>query len=185
MTDEEFSLAMQKIAAGDRDALGQVYEAYLKLIYALCLSKLKHKESAEDVTSEFFIRLYNSAGSYDGRGNHKAWIGTIVRNMCIDYIRKNSREMTTLDAPDEDGNVREIADPGGTEEGSGFEEKVDNRLTLEKAMKTLSDKEQQVINMKVAGGMTFREIAEALEMPQGTVSWHYNEGFKKLRRLLS
>ena len=52
-------------------------------------------------------------------------------------------------------------------------------------MKTLSEKEQQVINMKVAGGMTFREIAEALEMPQGTVSWHYNEGIKKLRRLLS
>ena len=89
MTDEQFSLCMQRMASGDQDALREVYEAYLKLIYALCLSKLKHKASAEDVTSEFFIRLYNSAGSYDGRGNHKAWIGTIVRNMCIDYIRKN------------------------------------------------------------------------------------------------
>ena len=105
--------------------------------------------------------------------------------MCIDYIRKNSREMTILDAPDEDGNVREIEDPGGTETGSGFETAVDDRLTLEKAMKVLNEKEKQVINMKVAGGMTFKEISEALEMPQGTVSWHYNEAIKKLRRFLS
>ena len=104
MTDEEFSLCMQRMSKGDRDALREVYEAYLKLIYALCLSKLKHKESAEDVTSEFFIRLYNSAATYDGRGNHKAWISTIARNMCIDYIRKNSREITILDAPDEDAS---------------------------------------------------------------------------------
>jgi RNA polymerase sigma-70 factor (ECF subfamily) len=185
MTDEEFSLCMQRMSKGDRDALREVYEAYLKLIYALCLSKLKHKESAEDVTSEFFIRLYNSAATYDGRGNHKAWISTIARNMCIDYIRKNSREITILDAPDEDGNVREVEDPGGTETGSGFETAVDNKLTLEKAMKILNEKEKQVINMKVAGGMTFKEISEALEMPQGTVSWHYNEAIKKLRRFLS
>ncbi len=185
MTDEEFGLAMKRMAAGDRDALRVVYEAYLKLIYALCLSRLKHKESAEDVTSDFFIRLFGNASSYDGRGNHKAWICTIVRNMCIDYMRKNSREITVLDEPDEEGNVRDIPDTGGTDTGSGFEEKADNRLTLEKAMKTLTETEQKIINMKVAGGMTFREVAEALGMPQGTVSWHYNEGIRKLRRLLS
>ena len=108
MSEEQFNDLMKQLAAGNTEALKEIYHTYMKLIYSVCLNTLHQKEAAEDVSSEFFIRLYNSAGSYDGRGNHKAWIGTIVRNMCIDYIRKNSREMTTLDAPDEDGNVRFI-----------------------------------------------------------------------------
>ena len=141
---------------------------------------LKHKEAAEDVTSDFFIRLYKNAATFDGRGAHKTWLVTIAKNMCIDYIRKNSREMAILDAEDDEGMQHDVPD-----EKSSFESGVENKLVLREAVKQLTEQQQQVISMKTAGGMTFKEISEALGMPQGTVSWHYNEAIKKLRRILS
>ena len=184
MSEEEFNLAMKQMAAGDMNALRHVYDAYLKLIYAICFKKLQHKEAAEDVTSDFFIRLYNSAASFNGQGHHKTWIATIAKNMCIDYMRKNKRVTESLDAamyPDEDtASPREMAD-AKTVGGASVEEQTVNKLTIEQAMEKLSDKEREVMDLKCGGGLTFREIAETTGMPQGTVSWHYNNAVRKLR----
>jgi len=68
--------------------------------------------------------------------------------------------------------------------GPDMAESTTNRLTLEAAMRLLSDKEKEVIDLKLTAGFTFKEIAEMLGMPQGTVSWHYNEAIKKLRRYM-
>ncbi len=193
MEENVFESCMQRMAAGDRDALREVYEAYLKLIFSVCMNQLKHREAAEDVASEFFIRLFNVAGSFRGDGHHKAWMVTIARNMCIDYIRKNGREMAVLDEPvDEDGETgREVsADAAGASPmfhrsgGPELAEQAANRLTLEAAMQLLTAVEKEIIDLKLTGGFTFREISEMLSMAQGTVSWHYNEAIKKLRRYM-
>lgn len=179
MSEEEFNKCMQAMANGDSDALRIVYDTYLKVIYAVVYNMVKQKEAAEDITSEFFIRLYHSASKFRGDGHHKAWIITIARNMCIDYIRKNSREMAVLD---DDGNEKKgtVAVPSRSSE----EESIVQRLTIRKAMELLSEKEKAIIDMKLAGEFTFREIAEIMQMPMGTVTWHYNSGIKKLRRYL-
>ncbi|MBO6161726.1 MAG: sigma-70 family RNA polymerase sigma factor [Eubacterium sp.] len=196
MDERAFEDCMRRMAAGDRDALRCVYETYLKLIFSVCMNQLKNKESAEDVTSEYFIRLFNSAGTFKPNGHHKAWMITIARNMCIDYMRKNGREIPVLDegpGDDEDGPGREISAESERAEnpmfhstgGPSLADSVVNRLTLEAAMKLLTAVEKEIIDMKLTGGLTFREIAEMLNMPQGTVSWHYNEAIKKLRRYCS
>ncbi len=194
MDENRFEDCMRRMAAGDQDALREIYEAYLKLIFSVCMNQLHHRESAEDVASEFFIRLFRVAGSFQPNGHHKAWMVTIARNMCIDHMRKYGREIAVLDAETPEGDegmTREISEDASStgalpvfhSAGSTpMAEAVANRLTLEAAMKLLSPKEKEVIDLKTAGGFTFREIAEMLGMPQGTVSWHYNEGIKKLRR---
>ena len=57
MTDREFEQCMSAMAAGDRDSLRHIYDAYLKLIYAVVYDTIGQREEAEDVTSEFFIKL--------------------------------------------------------------------------------------------------------------------------------
>ncbi len=187
MSEEEFNKAMQLMAAGDMGALRPVYDAYLKVIYTICFGLLRQKEAAEDVTSDFFIRLYNVAGSFKGQGHHKTWMTTIAKNMCIDYIRKNKRVSESLDAamyPDEEtSSPRELADEKTIGRGS-VEEQTVNRLTMQQAMKVLTIKEKEVLDLKCAGGLTFREIADAMQMPQGTVSWHYNNAVAKLRKFM-
>ena len=193
MEENEFLECMRRMASGDRDALRIVYEAYLKLIFSVCMNQLKHREAAEDVASEFFIRLFRVAGSFNGDGHHKAWLVTIAKNMCVDYMRKNGREIAVLDEPtgEDDDMQREVStDEAGASpmfHGSGgpdLAERAANRLTLEAAMRLLNEKEKEIIDLKLTSGFTFKEIAEMLGMPQGTVSWHYNEAIKKLRRFM-
>ena len=83
MTDREFEQCMSAMAAGDRDSLRHIYDAYLKLIYAVVYDTIGQREEAEDVTSEFFIKLYSIAGSYKPGNGHKKWLVTIARNMAV------------------------------------------------------------------------------------------------------
>lgn len=169
MTDKEFERYMSAMAAGDRNSLRYVYDAYLKLIYAVVYDTIGQREEAEDVTSEFFIKLYSIAGSYKSGNGHRRWIVTIARNMAVDRIRKIDREALVDEIP-------EAAQTGS------MEEQVVNSVSLRRAMESLKPDEREVVDLKVAGGFTFREISEMVEKPMGTVTWLYNNAIKRLRR---
>ena len=202
MSEEQFNDLMKQLAAGNSEALKEIYQTYMKLIYSVCLNTLHQKEAAEDVSSEFFIRLMRSAATFDGRGHHKTWMVTIAKSMCIDYIRKSSHAVLSFDAPiggqtgsggGQAGGHSSDSTQGDTGVSMGermadkenVEEKALNRFTLEKALSLLTDKEKEIIDLKLTGGMKFKEIADYLQIPQGTVSWHYNEAIKKMRRYLT
>lgn len=170
MTDKEFDGLMSAMTGGSRDALRQIYEEYVKLVYSVIYDTIKSREEAEDITSEFFIKLFGIAGKYKQGNGHKKWIVTIARNMAIDRIRKLDREVV----------VEELPENSSTE--SGLEEQVTLRVTMKQAMEGLKPEERQVLDLKAVGGFTFKDIAELLDKPQGTVSWLYNNAIKKLRR---
>lgn len=169
MTDKEFEQCMSAMAAGDRNSLRYVYDAYLKLIYAVVYDTIGQREEAEDVTSEFFIKLYSIAGSYKPGNGHRRWIVTIARNMAVDRIRKIDREALVDEIPE-------------TTQTESMEEQVVNSVSLRRAMESLKPDEREVVDLKVAGGFTFREISEMVEKPMGTVTWLYNNAIKRLRR---
>lgn len=169
MTDKEFEQCMSAMAAGDRDGLRYIYDAYLKLIYAVVYDTIGQREEAEDVTSEFFIKLYSIAGSYKPGNGHRRWIVTIARNMAVDRIRKIDREALVDEIPE-------------TAQGSSMEEYVVDRVSLKEVMESLKPDEREIVDLKVAGGFTFREISELVGKPMGTVTWLYNNAIKRLRR---
>lgn len=185
MTQTEFHFAIKKLAKGDKQMLRAIYEAYGKLIYAVVYDLLKSREDAEDVTSEFFIKLIHVAGSYKKDHSHKAWLVQIAKNMAIDWMRKRGREVLLYEDA-ETGEVRQdVLETGKTEQTQdSVEEKTVLAADLKQAMEALSKKEQEVIDMKLLGDMKFREIAEATGQPMGTVTWLYNQGILKLRRCL-
>ena len=74
------------------------------------------------------------------------------------------------------------ADSGMNQAARPVEEEVIGNMALQEALATLKDGERQIVNMKVLGDMTFREIAETLQMPMGTVTWKYQNAIGKLRR---
>ena len=190
MNDRTFEKCIEQIKAGKQEGLKEIYEAYLPYIYSVILSVLGNKEDAEDVSCEFFIKLWNTAEKYRPGGGHKTYITTIARNMAIDFLRKRKRE-TPADlsggsemtenaayhdgAKDPDAGLAEPAD-------AGFEDRLVESMTLRDALATLDDKEREIINLKIMSGFTFKEIAGILGMPMGTVTWKYNEALKKLRR---
>ena len=180
------------MADGDKDALKAIYENYRAYIYHFLLGILKSKEDAEDVASEFFIRLYKNASKYKPGSGHKTYITTIARNMAIDFLRSKGRESLIEDifpqkSDDSDvyitedmitagttaGGMGVMADEGAAEDAASADVTANEaigKVTMEEALSKLKPPEPQIIHMKFALDMTFAEIAEALKIPMGTVT---------------
>ncbi len=180
MTDELFEQSIRRIQQGDQEGLKQIYEAYIAFIYSVIYAVLKNKEGAEDVTSEFFIKLWRVADQYQFGGKHKAYLATIAHNMAIDSIRKNHREQATEE-------IQDVVDTGTAVSTLGMqatpvEDSVVGDLTMKEAIRTLKEPEQEVLSMKIFGDLTFTEIAKILQQPMGTVTWRYRTAIEKLRK---
>lgn len=187
MTDEAFESAIEALALGDKNALRVIYEGYVRLIYAIVYDLVRHKEEAEDITSEFFIKLVRVADGYKKGSSHKAWLTTIARNLAIDAMRKKGREVLEYAAKDESlGETSGVIERYGAEEhAKDIENKAMLTEDMRQAMSTLKPKEKEIIDMKLLGQLTFKEIATVTGQPLGTVTWLYNQGIQKLRRCLS
>lgn len=187
MTDEAFQLAISALAQGDKGALRQIYEAYVKFIYAIVYDIVKQREEAEDITSEFFIKLVRVAGGFRMGSPHRAWLAQIARNLAIDTLRKHGREV--LEYPsgeDADGAANSMMESVGVDiHARSVEDSAVLSEDMRQAMATLKPKEKEVIDMKLLGQLTFKEIAEITNQPMGTVTWLYNQGITKLRRCLA
>ncbi len=178
LTEEAFGLCIRKILAGDKSGLKEIYDAYLGYIYRIVYGVVGHKEDAEDITGEFFIKLWQTADKINLGSGHKGYLATVARNMAIDHMRKHKREvLDSFSATEEDeGPVNEPVSEANTEA-----EVIEN-VALKEALSRLKPAEQQIVNMKILGEMTFAEIAQILNIPMGTVTWRYREAINKLRR---
>lgn len=182
MKEEQFAQCMKRIAGGDKDALREIYEEYLGYLYSVVYGVLGHKETAEDVTSDVFLRIWNTADKFKPGGGHKAYLATIARNMAIDELRKRRREvLMSGDTGDEDDSGPDEIGRAAAEE-TGPEEEVIEDMSLKAALDTLKPAEREVVSMKILSEMTFQEIANALQIPMGTVTWRYQAAIKKLKR---
>ena len=188
MTEGKFEACVAAMQNGDKEGLREVYEEYISYIYGIVRGLLASKEEAEDITSDFFIRLWEKSDTYKPGSGHKGWMATIARNMAIDYIRKRKREEPV------DFSENREEDTGGMSAGKkadmiqaaenqrSVEEEAIGEVTIQAALALLKESERRVIHMKIMGQMTFQEIADILEEPLGTVAWRYRQAIKTLRR---
>ena len=173
MEEKQFSACMERMKCGDKNALHEIYEAYIGYIYSIVLRTVSNREDAEDVTSEFFMKLWRLADTYREGNGHRAWMATIARNMAVDLLRKTKREVLTEEFTD---TMAENASD------ASVEQEVISDMSLQQALDTLKTNEREVVHLKIMGDMTFQEIADILKVPLGTVTWRYQNAIKKLRR---
>lgn len=191
MDEREFERCIEAIQKGDRQGLRQIYEAYARYIYTIVYGILASRENAEDVTSEFFIKLWEKADYYKPGGGHKGYLATMARNMAIDYLRKYKKEELTAvvhdmkheeDDREENGITTAVSHKISEEQEHSVEKEVIEKISLQEILQILRPGERRIVDMKVLGGLTFKEIARILSLPMGTVTWQYQNAIKKLRR---
>lgn len=173
MEEKQFSACMERMKSGDKSALHEIYEAYIGYIYMIVLQTVSNREDAEDVTSEFFMKLWRLADTYREGNGHRAWMATIARNMAVDFLRKTKREVLTDEFTD---TMIENAS------NDSIEHEVISDMSLQQALDALKPKEREVVHLKIMGDLTFQEIADILKTPLGTVTWRYQNAIQKLRR---
>lgn len=169
MEEKQFSACMERMRSGDRSALHEVYESYIGYIYTIVLQTVSNREDAEDVTSEFFMKLWRLADTYREGNGHRAWMAAIARNMAVDLLRKTKREVLTEVMTEDASDV-------------SVEKEVIADMSLRQALDSLKSGEREVVHLKIMGEMTFQEIADILKIPLGTVTWRYQNAIRKLRR---
>lgn len=185
MNEHQFEDAVTRMVRGDKTALKDIYEAYVGYIYRIVYEILQNRENAEDVTSDFFIRLWDRAGQFKPGTGHRGYLAVMARNMAIDFMRKHRREELTALLQDIESEAEEEKRAGRfpvQSKDGGVEETVVGEMSVDQALSTLKPGERQIVSLKVLGGLTFREIAQSLGIPMGTVTWKYQNAIKKLRR---
>ena len=121
MTDKEFDTCMALIVQGEKDALKTIYDEYVKYIFSIVYQMVQSKENAEDITSEFFIKLWTGAEKYSPGKGHKGYLATIARNMTIDFLRKSGRELL----------VSEFESEGKDEDNTGGSLSLENQKIIQ------------------------------------------------------
>lgn len=193
MTDVQFENCIQRICSGDSNGLKSIYTEYVSFIYQTVFQLVHQKEDAEDITADFFVRLYSLAKVFHSGNGHRGWLATIARNQTIDFLRKHRREIPTSDftCMDDEGNLghaynkeSDVSSVASSSDScsSPVENEVISSVSLTEALSYLSTGEREIVTMKILGELTFREISQILDKPMGTVTWAYQNALKKLRR---
>lgn len=184
MTDSQFDESMLRMQQGDREPLKNIYQDYIGFVYSVAFSVLQNKENAEDISADFFIRLWEQADKYRPGTGHKAWMSRIAHNMAIDFLRKRKRETLTdeMESAGEDEEPTRGKTIYDTNITNPVEDEVISDISLKQALEALSEEERTVINMKIVGDMTFKSIAQALGQTMGTITWRYQSALRKLRK---
>jgi len=160
---------ISKMAAGELDAMGELYELIEVDVFSYALSKAVSRADAEDITHDTFVQIWRSAPSYRPLGKPLAWVFTIEINVLRKHINRQRRLVTT-DEP------IEVED-----EESNFSVTIAEGDMILRLMNMLSEEEREIISLHVVSGLKHREIAKLLGKPLSTVLSKYNRAIKRLR----
>lgn len=169
-----------RLAAGNQDALAELYDRYGRLAYAVALRVLGDAGRAEDAVQEAFLKVWNNASQFDAaKGSLRTWLVTAVRNRSIDQLRGRSAHERTERQLDLDvASIGPTSDPW-REVSLSLERKA-----VRDALSNLPAEQRQAVELAYFGGYTHREIAGMTGVPLGTVKGRMRLALEKLSSYL-
>ncbi len=174
-TTDEALLA--RVARGDEDALGAVYDRFGRVAYGLALRVLRDDRLAEDAVQDAFVTVWRQAASFrPERGKAQTWVLTLVHRRAVDLVRREELRRTDVLEPD--------TDVPGDSSAADDAELRDRRLAVQRALDELPPDQREPIQLAYYAGLSQTELAERLGQPLGTIKSRMFTGLKRLRVLL-
>jgi len=155
-----------KCRAGDAEAYEPIVRAYEGRLYGLALGLVHNSEDARDLVQDAFVRAFRSLDLYDADRSFVTWLMSVCRNLCIDFLRRR-RFSRSLDGGD-DETPPQIADPGAVTDRPVLA--AETRSLVWDALSRLDDDHREVLILKDMQELGYGEIAQILNIPQGTVA---------------
>jgi RNA polymerase sigma-70 factor (ECF subfamily) len=185
MADED---DLDRARQGDRDAFGRLVRLHQRRVYAAALHITGNHSDADDVTQEAFVRAYKGLATFDGRADFFTWLYRITINTALNALRTDKRGSAL-----QHKSSTEAAHVGGRPEALGQAASTpaqSAQMTAEvtrvlEAVASLSASLRVTLVLATIEELPHKQIAEILEIPEGTVAWRVNEARRLLRQRLS
>jgi RNA polymerase sigma-70 factor (ECF subfamily) len=166
---------LQRLAGGDREALGPLMERHYRRLYRIVVSYVRDADEALDGVQETFVKAYCHASRWDGRSEVGAWLTRIAVNEAIDRYRRRRRRGASFVAL-----AIEPIDHGGEDPASAVGRREDMER-VGRALATLSDQQRAVFVLRHQEEMTLEEIGRVLGLRLGTVKSSLHRAVLHLR----
>ncbi len=175
---------IQRCIAGDATAFEPLVEKYRQRVWRLAYQVLHDREEAWDVAQEAFVRAFHSLPSFRGQSAFYTWLFRITVNVATDRHRQRGAQARAFgpERVSEEEWARTTPDPGGGPEQQAA--RKEQRERIRSALDALPPKARTIIMLSDVEGLSYREIAEVLNCPIGTVMSRLHNARKRLKALL-
>jgi RNA polymerase sigma-70 factor (ECF subfamily) len=167
---------------GDETAWEQFVRLHTRQVYALCYRFTGSGAEAQDLSQEVFLRVFRSLKSFrSSEGSLGTWLARLTRNLLIDHYRRSRQERVTDSIED---RLPVIEETGGASRPDQALAGREASEVLQRALQKLSPDLREAVILRDLQEMEYREIAQVLDIPEGTVKSRINRGRAELGRLL-
>jgi RNA polymerase sigma-70 factor, ECF subfamily len=191
LEEQQTAQLVRRCLAGDSSAWEDIVRLHHRRVYNLCYRFTGSAEDAQDLTQDVFVRVYRTLASYSlAKGAFTTWLTTLTRNLLVDHFRRSKQDRITDSI---DAGLREeedslslsdrLEDPGPTPDDR-LASKETQKL-VQQALKRLSPELREAVILRDLQDFDYKEIAQVLRVPEGTVKSRINRGRMELARLLS
>jgi len=178
--NHEETKLISRCQQGDQEALKEIYDKYHKKVYRIAYGVVRQREEALDIVQEVFIKLFPSIKNFKGRSHFFTYLYRMVMNTAIDHARKMGKQ--PLLSLDEEGSLKPSDEVEKGPERILLHKELEERLNW--AMNKLPAEQRAALIFREIEGLSYQEMAEAMECSIGTVMSRLHYGRKKMQELL-
>jgi RNA polymerase sigma-70 factor (ECF subfamily) len=164
---------LKEVKQKNRNAAEKLIDAHYLLVYKFHYRFCRHKQMAEDLTQETFIRVWQALANYNGKSRFSTWLYRISYHLYLDY--KKQKRITTISTEKSEEKTYHI------------ENSIEKRNQYQVALQSLNSMPEDLHNILILHyqqDLSFREIAQLLNIPKGTVKSRISNALKRLRKIM-
>lgn len=181
---EDEKQLIKKAKDGEAEAFGSLYDHYLPKIYRFVLLKVSHREEAEDLTHQAFLKAWENIGKYRYEGfPFGSWLYRIARNAIIDHYRATKHMRSDVALEELEERVGELPDQDLVPADAKLDQKLEI-FEISTAIKKLKDVEQDIIIMRFVDDLPHEEVARVVGKSVSATKLIQHRAIKKIREEL-
>ncbi|MEN3203051.1 MAG: sigma-70 family RNA polymerase sigma factor [Atribacterota bacterium] len=177
---------VREVLNGNQDLFSILVARYERPIFNYVYGMVRHRQDAEDLTQEAFVKAFFALKTYKDSFEFSTWMYRIARNVCLDYFRRQKiRSFFSLNTPvgeEKEGEVEDFLPSDKDPEEGVLEGEILERVS--QAVEKLPWKFREVIVLRYIEELPYEEIAQILGIPVGTVKTYLHRAKEKLREIL-
>jgi len=184
--DADFSDAnvelVERCLGGEEAAWEDLIKIHTRRVFGICYRFTGSDQAAQDLTQEVFLRVFRSLKSFrSGEGSFTVWLGRLTRNLLIDHYRRTKQERATSSLEEQLPMIEQRTAESRTE---GLLAGREAGEALQAALAKLSPELRETVILRDLEELEYREVAQILNVPEGTVKSRLNRGRAELARIL-